>query len=234
MLSIFSIPKPFHGHMDVIQRNAIESWKRLRPECEIILIGDEPGTAEVAEELAVRNIPHVTRNEFGTQLLDSAYQLAEDAARNTYMCYVNADIILTGSLMQAFEQVRQQSNHFLMTARRWNYCQNTQIDYSRYWEERLLDDLSKNGKLAQFSAIDFWIYPKGLLSDMPPLAVGRIAFESWCLYKARQQKADVIDSTQVVVSIHQNHDYSHHPDGELGIGHPAAEGRWGQVYWTAE
>ena len=53
---------------------------------------------------------------------------------------------------------------------------------------------------------------------MPPLAVGRIAFDSWCLYRARMKNADLIDSTKVVVSVHQNHDYSHHPDGELGIG----------------
>jgi hypothetical protein len=184
----------------------------------VILIGDDPGTAEVAEELGVQNIPHVERNEFGTPLLDSAYQLAEDAARNTYLCYVNADIILTSSLIHAFQRVRQQSDRFLMTARRWDYSQDTLLDYSQDWEERLLNDLSINGNLAHFTAIDFWVYPKGLLEGIPPLAVGRIAFESWCLYKARQQKADVIDATESVVSIHQDHDYSHHPDGELGIG----------------
>lgn len=104
--------------MNVIQRNAIQSWKRLDPECEVILIGDDPGTPEVAEELGVRNIPNVQRNEFDTPLLDSAYQLAEDSASHSYLCYVNADIILTSSLISAFKQVRKQSDNFLMTARR--------------------------------------------------------------------------------------------------------------------
>ena len=45
-----------------------------------------------------------------------------------------------------------------------------------------------------------------------------MAFESWCLYKARVKRADLIDSTGVVVSVHQNHDFSHHPDGLAGIG----------------
>jgi len=218
MLTIFSIPKAFEGHMDVIQRNAIQSWKRLDPNCQVILIGDDPGTAEVAEELGVSNIPQVARNEFGTPLLDSAYQLAEDAATNPYLCYVNADIILTSSLIDAFKKVREQTDRFFMTARRWDYSQDTLLEYDQDWETRLLGDVSVNGKLAHFSAIDFWVYPKGLLEGIPPLAVGRIAFESWCLYKARQMKADVIDSTDVVMSIHQDHDYSHHPEGELGIG----------------
>ena len=41
MLTIFSTPKPFRGHIGVIQRNAIESWKRIHPDVEIILFGDE-------------------------------------------------------------------------------------------------------------------------------------------------------------------------------------------------
>jgi hypothetical protein len=53
---------------------------------------------------------------------------------------------------------------------------------------------------------------------MPPFAVGRVAYETWCLYTARAKKADLIDATKVVVSVHQNHDYSHHPQGEVGVG----------------
>jgi hypothetical protein len=46
MLTIFAIPKPFRGHIGVIQRNAICSWLELRQACEIILLGDDEGTAE--------------------------------------------------------------------------------------------------------------------------------------------------------------------------------------------
>lgn len=46
MLTIFSYPKPFKGHIDVIQRNAINSWTLLNPKPEIILACDEEGTKE--------------------------------------------------------------------------------------------------------------------------------------------------------------------------------------------
>jgi len=45
MLTIFIASKPFSGHIDIIQQNAIRSWLSLRPECEIILFGGEKGTA---------------------------------------------------------------------------------------------------------------------------------------------------------------------------------------------
>jgi len=31
VISIFAMPKPFHGHIEIIQRNAIQSWTRLDP-----------------------------------------------------------------------------------------------------------------------------------------------------------------------------------------------------------
>ena len=80
MLTIFGIPKAFEGHFEVIQRNAIQSWTRLSPRCQILLFGDEKGTAEVAAELGVRHIPAVDRNEFGTPLLNSIFAQAEKDA----------------------------------------------------------------------------------------------------------------------------------------------------------
>jgi hypothetical protein len=41
MITFFTTPKPFRGHIGVIQRNAIESWKRIHPSAEVILFGDE-------------------------------------------------------------------------------------------------------------------------------------------------------------------------------------------------
>jgi hypothetical protein len=43
MITFFTTPKPFCGHIGVIQRNAIESWKRIRPSVEVIPFGDEEG-----------------------------------------------------------------------------------------------------------------------------------------------------------------------------------------------
>src|SRR5712691_10486867 len=66
MLTIFATPKPFRGHIAVIQRNAIRSWTLLRPACEIILMGNDGGTADIAAEFGVRYVPDVARNTLGT------------------------------------------------------------------------------------------------------------------------------------------------------------------------
>ena len=61
MLTIFTIPKPFIGHIGVIQRNAIKSWLNLVPECEIILFGDEPGIQEIAQEFEIMHVPEIRK-----------------------------------------------------------------------------------------------------------------------------------------------------------------------------
>ena len=62
MIALFTVPKPFIGHIDTIQRNAMLSWTLLRPECEILLFGDEVGTAEVGNELCLRHMAEVECN----------------------------------------------------------------------------------------------------------------------------------------------------------------------------
>ena len=82
-MTLFTIPKAFKGHIDVIQRNAIQSWVRLHPEIEIILFGSDEGTAEVAREFGLRHVPDVERNEFGTYLVNSVFNKAQSFARHS-------------------------------------------------------------------------------------------------------------------------------------------------------
>ena len=37
------------------------------------------------------------------------------------------------------------------------------------------------------------------------------------LYRARSLSVPLIDATPVVMAVHQNHDYSHHPQGKEGL-----------------
>ena len=80
-LALFSTPKNFRGHFATIQRNAITSWTHLDPRPEILLFGNEEGTAEIAAGLGIRHFPNVARNEFGTPLLNDLFgQAAQHAS----------------------------------------------------------------------------------------------------------------------------------------------------------
>src|SRR5271156_3070924 len=133
MLTIFSTPKPFHGHIGVIQRNAIGSWKQLTPTPQIILFGDSEGTKEISAEFGLEHVPHVESNEFGTPYLRSLVEKAEASARYGLLCCINADIILTAGFEQAARQVSAKMSSFLMVGRRMNIRIDEPIRFDVGW-----------------------------------------------------------------------------------------------------
>src|ERR1700730_17546689 len=123
MITVFSTPKPFVGHINVIQRNAISSWLRLRPDVEIILVGDDAGTAEVCAEFGIRHIAAVKRNRYGTKYLADIYERAQTAARHDVLCHVSCDIILKSDFLWAVQRVAAERKRFLVARRRWGVDQ---------------------------------------------------------------------------------------------------------------
>ncbi len=119
MLTIFSTPKPFRGHIDVIQRNALESWKRLDPDIEIILFGDDEGTQEVCAQMGIRHEPRVERAPEGTKYVSSIFGRAQEIARHNVLCYSNCDIVLMQDLRRALARTASWKPQFLMVGRRW-------------------------------------------------------------------------------------------------------------------
>jgi hypothetical protein len=205
-LTIFAVPKAFHGLFAIIQRNAIKSWTHIRPRPEIILLGDDSGTEETARDLGTKFIPEIRRNEFGTPLLNDIFEKAEKAASNSILCYVNSDIILPTDFGEIVARIT--FKRFLIVGQRWNLEIKTELDFTDPDCEKKLNDRRKaEGDLEPVSGVDYFIYRRGCINNMPPFALGRTAWDNWLVFKARLSKIPVIDATQVLTVIHQKHDY---------------------------
>ncbi|MFC2035001.1 hypothetical protein ACFLUJ_02635 [Chloroflexota bacterium] len=216
MLTIFTAPKPFYGHIGVIQTNAIRSWLLLRPECEVILFGDEEGIAEVATKFGIRHISNAESNEYSTPLVSSMFSIAQDIASHQVICYVNADIILMSDFLPAVQRIYKYP--FLMVGQRWDLEMSESVNFDgAQWEPELCDRVTRQGKLHPKSGIDYFVFPRGLYDDIPPFAIGRPGWDNWMIYQARSLKIPVIDATKIITIIHQNHDYSHHTEGKTGV-----------------
>jgi len=210
MLTIFTVPKPFDGHIGIIQRNAIQSWLYLRPACQVLLCGEEAGTAEAAATLGADRIPVVDRNEFGTPLLSSVFAAAESHAQRDLLCYVNADIILLSDFVEAVKRVAESRRHFLMVGQRWDLDVTEPLAFGqREWERELRARTERMGALHPPSGSDYFVYRRDTLGALPPFAVGRPGWDNWMIYHARDRKMPVVDATEAALVIHQNHAYGH-------------------------
>jgi hypothetical protein len=213
MLTLFSIPKAFEGDNAVMQRNAIQSWLRLRPRPEIILFGKDKGTPETAAEFSLHHVAGVECNESGTPLVNSLFETAERTAANDVLCYINSDIILLSDFLPAVERVAQLRRRFLIGGQRWDVDIKEPLDFVPAWEEQVRDRVAQSGKLHGPTGIDYFVFSRGLWGEIPPFAIGRTTWDNWLLYRARARKGVLIDATPVVTAVHQNHGYSHVANG---------------------
>jgi hypothetical protein len=120
VLTIFCLPKAFQGRNAALQRNALASWVRLDPRPEILVFGNDEGVAEAAAKIGARHVPEVTRNEYGTPLVNSIFEQAQRLAASDLVCYVNADIVLLSDFLPAVARVARAKRRFLLCGQRWD------------------------------------------------------------------------------------------------------------------
>jgi hypothetical protein len=212
-LTIFAVPKPFEGHIDVIQRNAIRSWKRLRPQCQVMIFGDELGCRDVAKEHGAEHITEIERNGFGTPLLDSVFQLAESRAAFDVLCYLNADLILQSDFLPSVSQASDGNPRYLMAGRTIDVDVSEELARDDENADRELRELvDRAGAVRPPNAIDYFVFPRDTIGPLPPFAVGRPAWDNWMIYRARSLRVPVIDLSASATVLHQTHGYGHVKD----------------------
>src|SRR6202008_3506399 len=134
----------------------VASWKRLAADCEIFLFGDEEGTAEAAEELGVRHVTGIARNEFGTPLLNHVFEKGEALATRSIHAYINSDIVLGRDFLSAVRKIADWRERFLVVGQCWDMNITEPIAFDRDWEREIDAALAKRSVMRGEWAIDYF------------------------------------------------------------------------------
>jgi hypothetical protein len=214
LITLFTAPKPFTDpHINVIQRNALHNWQAFGDDVEVVVIGDEPGIAEVCREYNIRHLPQVKCNALGTPLISSIFALAREVNDSPYLAYSNADILFLAGWVNAVQHLGAAKDQFLGVGQRWDLNVTEQLDFTGGWSGDLQAHISESGKLHKQTGSDYFIYPRNCFKDIPDFAVGRAGWDNWMIFWARWQHWALVDMTPSVTVVHQNHDYRHLPGG---------------------
>ncbi len=178
LLTIFSAPKAFKGHVGIIQENAIRSWLSLRPKPKVILFCNEADTANALRGLDVELVSDIDTNSYGTPLVSSMFVQADGLATGDVLAFVSADIILTHRIMEAASIATRWSRPFLLVAQRHDVDVRKLVEFDEQWEERWAAGAVARGKLHSPGAVDLFMYPRGQYKHMPPFAIGRTSYGS--------------------------------------------------------
>lgn len=208
MITFFTHARPFEGLAGIIQRNAITSWTKLKPKCEIVLLGSVEGADKISEELGLKHIPDVSYGNYGKKpFLPELFEKAERDASHNFMCFINADIILTDDFMKAFSYLMPLKKKWVMVGRRRNIVLEKELDFK---DSRAIEEIKeiaiKENRIAGPWWIDYFLYTKGIFTNIPPFILGAWRWDNWLINKALSKRVMVIDASDVVTAIHQDHD----------------------------
>jgi hypothetical protein len=129
---------------------------------------------------------------------------------------VNADIVLLPDLPRVVASVSLE--RFLLVGRRLDLDVPGTIDFDApEWPDALRERARRHGRLHEATGIDYFIFPRGQLTTMPPFPVGRALWDNWMIHQARTARVPVIDATNRVMVVHQNHDYGHVRGGQRTV-----------------
>jgi hypothetical protein len=203
-VTLFTCPRVFEGEIGIIQANAVESWRRLKPAPEILFISPErQGVEEAAQKYGCRYIPGRS-NEHGTPLVADIFTKGQREASHPVRGYINCDIVLTQPFMGAVRRVVKAFDKFLVIGQRTDFYYPHPIDFSeKNWGARFTKRARKKGKLHGPTGIDYFIYGGWEYPQIPDFYLGCRAWDNWLVwYALRQPDIDVMDVTKVVRAVH--------------------------------
>jgi len=209
MITIFSTPKDFNGEFDIIQKNAMSSWRAISEDIEIIIMGEAIGANEVAESINAMYIANVPVSFNGTPTIPGLFESAENNGNHDVYCFLNSDIILEPNFLTTIQSIYLNMKKFLVVGYRFNIDVKSSIDFSNQSESKLFFDRAQSKAVKGISsAIDIFCFTKGVFQKIPQFTVGRPGFDNWLLWKARRNLVPVIDITSTTKIFHQNHSYN--------------------------
>ena len=181
----------------------MRSWSLLEPRPEILLLGDEEGYEEAANNLGAVRVLDLERNDFGTPLLSGLFRSGHEHANGSVLVFLNADMILPPAFVQALAIVERRFDRFLLVGRRVDLDLDQPIDFDEGWYERLSKRAAAEGSVRGEWLHRLLCLHCDLFRDIPPFAIGP-PYDNWLIWKAADEGATVVDSSQFVKVIHQN------------------------------
>tara|TARA_S200000501_G_scaffold367155_1_gene403080 strand:- start:8469 stop:9314 length:846 start_codon:yes stop_codon:yes gene_type:complete len=211
MFTILTTAKDFDSNFKLIQVNAINSWRSLSEDIEIIIFGASKGVNEYSKIINATYIPKIKCTDSGIPLISDMIFQGTRRAKYDLLLLINADIILPNNFLDIIQILKNRKKKFLAIGHRWDMDVDEYINFNNPTETKNFWSLSiEVSKQHSCTGIDYFIFKKGTLKSLPDFAIGRFGWDNWILWYVRRRLIPLIDLSAEIKVIHQNHIYKKH------------------------
>jgi hypothetical protein len=205
-----TIPRSFKYPYLNSQLNTINAIKRYNPDSKIVLYSDDPGVYDFANN---NNCiaPSIVKKNGHLPLVNCALIFANDLFPESYVCFINSDILVLTNLNNILETMSIKFKKYMCICYRTEVIVNKVMNDNDFVQILNNTDNLNNGK---HTAMDFFLLSPGLVNDieMPNFSVGRPGWDSWLSCRIRRLSIPLIDISNVVTIAHQDHPQVHDKD----------------------
>lgn len=213
MVTFMTTFKPFVGDDEVRQRNALLSWLALSKNVEIFVFGSPSAPDDLVSQFRIKNYTVPDWENTGMTRVNDMFKITNRDATNQILAYVNGDIVLSADFAAALSNLTLE--RFLMVGQRWDTDYIKPIGIASLEEiDEFRSHATRQGELRGHSGMDYFAFPRNVYPEPPPLVPGGVWWDGYMVYFLRKHAIPVIDATQDVLAIHQNHSYEQTSEGK--------------------
>jgi hypothetical protein len=216
MITIFTSPKPFEKEAEANQLNALLSWRAIHPDIEIVIFGDVPGAAGAAAMVKAKLISEFTTSNSGAPSFNYMVNFLNKKEYNDLQLYVNADIILDSSILEALFLCNNRFNEFLMVGERLDLAPEVNVISSNN-SIKINAPTKEHFNLHGPSGVDYFGFKRGMWKNLKTIYMGRALCDQAILNHCLLNSIPLIDATLKVEAYHQYHGYFHVKGGRKDV-----------------
>jgi hypothetical protein len=152
----------------------------------------------------------VKKNKWNTPLVNDIFKIGSDYTSDSdLVCYINSDIILLDSFTDSINawsaEYGNDVTEVLIVGRRWDWFNPKKIDFTKEnWQEILTEQAKSDGRMHEYSGIDYFVHTKTTYPFIYPFAIGRYFWDWWLVGNCFRRNVMTIDISQTAFVIHQN------------------------------
>ncbi|OWF41189.1 uncharacterized protein LOC110462814 [Mizuhopecten yessoensis] len=192
-------------HVHEVHKKTLANWSRFSPKFTLVLFTNDSVLSTQAEEYGWKTYPIMDHAAGGAPVLKAMFQTVIENINSTFYGYANSDILFTDALPDSLDLIAQKfksPTSVFISGIRTNVPNVSLKEAASF--PNIAAAANVRGKLFEIHSADYFFTTKWFpWADVPPLVIGRRAYDNYIVSHARRIKATVIDATETVPAIHQ-------------------------------